>query len=98
MEAQTLGLENPMSRVVIDEAECIGCESCVEICPEAFRLNEDAVSEFISQDGLEQCIQAAIDTCPTECLHWAIVSKLDETVPYEDAPDDGETDAESGLA
>lgn len=88
-----------MSRVVIDEAECIGCESCVEICPEAFRLNEDAISEFISQDGLEQCIQAAIETCPTECLHWAAVGDLDETIQIsEDAPDPGEADANSGPA
>jgi len=88
-----------MSRVVIDEAECIGCESCVEICPEAFRLNEDAVSEFISRDGLEQCIQAAIETCPTECLHWAAVGDLDETVlDPADSPDPGEADAESGPA
>ena len=26
--------------VVIDTDECIGCESCVELCPEVFAFNE----------------------------------------------------------
>ena len=28
-------------RVVIDQSECIGCESCVEICPEVFGFEVD---------------------------------------------------------
>jgi len=28
-------------RVVIDTEECIGCESCVELCAEVFAFNED---------------------------------------------------------
>jgi ferredoxin len=27
-------------RVVIDSDECIGCESCVELCSEVFVFNE----------------------------------------------------------
>lgn len=27
-----------MAKVVIDTEECVGCESCVEICPEVFRI------------------------------------------------------------
>lgn len=88
-----MGPENPMPRIVIDAAECIGCESCVEVCPEAFRLNEDAISEFISRDGFEQCIQAAIETCPTECIQWAAIGDLDESTQAS-----GEEDEPDGLA
>jgi ferredoxin len=28
--------------VYIDEDECIGCGSCEEICPEVFKLDEEA--------------------------------------------------------
>jgi len=88
-----------MPRIVIDAAECIGCESCVEICPEAFELNEDATSEFISRDGLEQCIQAVIEICPTECIHWAAVGHLDATVQTSPALfDPGEADMNPGPA
>ncbi|MFO7802586.1 MAG: ferredoxin [Desulfovermiculus sp.] len=26
-------------KVVLDQEECIGCESCVEICPEVFAFS-----------------------------------------------------------
>lgn len=27
--------------VKIDEDECVGCESCVDLCPEVFEFDED---------------------------------------------------------
>ncbi|WP_027183931.1 ferredoxin [Desulfovibrio inopinatus] len=58
-------------KAYVDEDECIGCESCVEICPEAFELTDEMKAHVISEDCAEECIQEAIDTCPTECIHWA---------------------------
>jgi ferredoxin len=42
-----------MSKVVyIDEEECIGCGSCVEICPEVFQMKEDEEkTEVIKPEG-----------------------------------------------
>ncbi len=61
-----------MSKVlVIDEAECIACESCVEICPDAFRMssgNEHA--EVIDPKTSADCVGEAIDTCPVQCISW----------------------------
>ncbi|MFZ0448110.1 MAG: ferredoxin [Desulfatiglandaceae bacterium] len=59
-------------RVYIDEGECIGCETCEEICPEVFQMNEDTEkSEVIKPEGgPEDLIQEAIDTCPVDCIHW----------------------------
>ncbi len=62
-----------MSKTVyIDEEECIGCGSCVEICPEVFRMQEgEEKAEVIKPEGgPEDLVQEAIDTCPVSCIHW----------------------------
>lgn len=62
-----------MSRkVVIDQEECIGCETCVELCPEVFAFDEEAEKARVIKEtgGPENEIQEAIDSCPVECIHW----------------------------
>jgi len=60
-----------MKPVYIDEEECIGCGSCVEICPEVFAMNEGTEkAEVIKPEGgPEDLIQEAMDTCPVSCIH-----------------------------
>jgi ferredoxin len=57
--------------VYIDEEHCIGCGSCVAICPEVFRMKEgDEKAEVIKPEGGPQdLIQEAMDTCPVSCIH-----------------------------
>jgi ferredoxin len=65
--------EIPMSKtVVIDTEECIGCGSCVEICPEVFQLDEgeEKAKVIKPEGGPADLIQEAIDTCPVSCIHW----------------------------
>ena len=59
-------------QVVIDTEECKGCETCVELCPDVFAMNEaEEVAEVILEEGgPEDCIEEAIDSCPVECIHW----------------------------
>lgn len=59
-------------RVVIDEDECVGCESCTDLCPDVFEFDKDAEKAKVVQPegGDEACIDEAIDTCPTECISW----------------------------
>jgi ferredoxin len=59
-------------RVVIDEEACIGCSSCVELCPEIFQMNEDKekAEVILPEGGSEECIEEAIDTCPVSCIQW----------------------------
>ncbi|MEM2982965.1 MAG: ferredoxin [Candidatus Bathyarchaeia archaeon] len=59
-------------RVFIDEDECIGCGSCSEICPDVFQLDEEKGKAQVikPEDGPEELIQEAMDTCPVECIHW----------------------------
>ncbi len=57
-------------KVTIDEDECIGCESCVEICPEVFRFDEDTdKANVIDEDaGDTDCVDEAVASCPTDCI------------------------------
>ncbi len=62
-----------MDRLVyIDTDECIGCESCVELCPEVFGFNqeEEKAEVILPEGGPEECIEEAMDGCPVECIHW----------------------------
>jgi ferredoxin len=59
-------------QVVIDEDECVGCESCVDLCPDVFGFDQDTEKANVikPKGGDDTCIQEAIDTCPTECISW----------------------------
>lgn len=58
------------AKVVIDEDECIGCEACVEICPEVFTFDDDEGKAIVNEgvDGSEECLDEAIASCPAECI------------------------------
>ena len=57
-------------KVRIDEDECIGCESCVEICPDVFSFNDDTDKAEVIDENLaeEDCVDEAVASCPVECI------------------------------
>ena len=57
----------------IVEEECIACGTCEEMCPEVFRLNENLgfVQVLNPDGGSEDKIEAAIEACPVQCIHWS---------------------------
>lgn len=58
-------------RVTIDEDECVGCESCVELCPEVFEFDEaSGKAKVIKPDAADDCIEEAMESCPVECIKW----------------------------
>ncbi|MBI4763364.1 MAG: ferredoxin [Deltaproteobacteria bacterium] len=59
-------------KVIIDEEECLGCETCVELCPEVFKMNEDKgkAEVILPEGGPKECIEEAIDSCAVSCIHW----------------------------
>jgi len=60
-----------MAKLVVDQELCIGCGSCVEICPEVFELNEEEKSYVKNQEACETCdCEEAINTCPVEAIFW----------------------------
>jgi ferredoxin len=59
-------------KVLIDVDLCTGCGLCEETCPDIFKLNEDDdVAEITKTDydeNDEECLEEAIETCPTEAI------------------------------
>ena len=57
-------------KVTIDTEECIGCQTCVELCPEVFGFDNDAEKAVVLSEmtGNEGCIEEAADACPAGCI------------------------------
>lgn len=56
--------------VAIDQDECMGCEACVEICPEVFEFNEDETKAYVIDGAASDCdcVDEAIGSCPAGCI------------------------------
>ncbi len=68
-----MNFEDHMASIpVIETEDCVGCGSCVEICPKAFVLNESIEkAQVVNPKGCtEEKVNEAIDTCPVNCIHW----------------------------
>jgi len=55
----------------VDEELCIGCEACVEICPEVFEMQSDVAVAKIEDDipdDLEDTCREAAESCPVEAI------------------------------
>ena len=59
-----------MAEIIIDQDECIGCEACVEICPDVFDFDDDSEKAFVIEgsDPESDCVDEAIASCPAECI------------------------------
>ena len=58
-------------KVCVDPGLCSGCGPCVDICPEAFELNEEGVATVKLDEipvELQDACKEAADSCPTEAI------------------------------
>ncbi|MDL2253942.1 ferredoxin [Ruminococcaceae bacterium OttesenSCG-928-I18] len=57
-------------QVEIDREACVGCNACVEDCPDVFSLDGDskAVLNHAPWQNQEQCTRHAADDCPTDAI------------------------------
>ena len=56
-----------MPKIKIDKEKCIGCGTCVSICPQVFELGEDGKSRVKNPNG--KCdLKEAAESCPTEAI------------------------------
>ena len=47
---------------------CIGCGSCISLCPNSFKLNEgEGKAEVTSQDDTD-CAKNAAEGCPVQAI------------------------------
>jgi len=53
--------------IVVNKETCIGCGTCVSLCPSGFKMNDDGKSEPITQENLE-CVKQAVDSCPVKAI------------------------------
>ncbi len=54
----------------VDQNTCIGCELCVQTCPEVFKMKDDKAIAFcnpVPAGAEETCKQAAGD-CPVSAI------------------------------
>ena len=57
-----------MYEVEINEDECIGCGSCIAVCPENFELKNNkaiAKKKKLKEVG---CSKEAAESCPVNCI------------------------------
>ncbi len=61
-----------MRHPVVELSDCIGCEVCVEVCPEVFSLNDAGYIEIADMTAYpEACVDEACRNCPKDCIAWA---------------------------
>lgn len=57
--------------VKVNKNLCIGCGTCVTLCPEVFELDDDgksAVKKNALMEKNEKCIEESIKTCPVSAI------------------------------
>ncbi len=57
--------------VRVDPELCIGCGTCVDMCPEVFDWSEDGKAYTLYDEvpgELEECAKEAAASCPVEAI------------------------------
>jgi ferredoxin len=59
-----------MKQVKIEQDECIGCEACVELCPDIFAFDDKQGKAYVTtpEGGNQACIEEAVASCPVSCI------------------------------
>jgi len=57
-------------KITVDEEACIGCGACVDICPDALKMEGDKAVSSVQEISEEtvKCAKEAQDTCPVDAI------------------------------
>jgi ferredoxin len=67
-------------KIILDKVKCIGCGSCVALCPKFFEMDEENKAHLknseldnkTNKETLEvskpECAEETLDVCPVECI------------------------------
>lgn len=59
-------------KLVVDQDKCIGCGTCVALCPNVFRLNDEGKAEVIEGGkDTDENIKNAIESCAVDAIKLA---------------------------
>lgn len=53
--------------IKVDKDACIGCGTCVGLCPGVFEMAEDGKAQVISEEDMD-CARNAESACPVEAI------------------------------
>lgn len=62
--------EGVSMKAIVDKETCIGCQLCVQICPEVFKMEGDKAVSYVNTVASKDentCRQAA-DECPVVAI------------------------------
>ena len=55
--------------VSVDQALCIGCGVCVDMCPEIFVLTSDGKAQSIKEECDQHNLEEIAAACPVEAIN-----------------------------
>jgi ferredoxin len=57
-------------QAIIDPELCIGCESCVDLAPEVFEMQDELAVVILDEipADLEEKVRESVEICPVEAI------------------------------
>ena len=73
--------------IILEKSKCIGCGSCIALCPRFFEIDEEGKAHLkkseldskTEEETLEvskvECAEEAIEVCPVQCIKIKKIKK-----------------------
>lgn len=67
-----------MFKIFLDKEKCIGCGTCVAVCPANFEMDDDGKAMVVNQE-IENlgCNRSAEENCPVKAIEIKVAKKSD---------------------
>lgn len=57
-----------MAKIKIDKTKCLGCGTCVALCPACFKLGKKNKAVVIKADCEECDVKEIVESCPVQAI------------------------------